>query len=72
MREARDARVRGKLVHGSDWPILALPPGRRLGVRAAPRLMPERNWMRRNILIKQQLGFEEAYWRRAGTLPRPA
>jgi uncharacterized protein len=65
-----DALVRGKLVHGSDWPILALPPGRCLGIREALRLMSERNWMRRDILIKQQLGFDEAYWRRAATLLR--
>ena len=28
--------------------------------------MTERNWMRRDVLIKQALGFDDAYWHRAG------
>src|SRR4051812_40377856 len=57
--------VREKLVHGSDWPIIALPPATKLGWANAFELMHERNWMKRDVMIKQQLGFDEAYWNRA-------
>jgi predicted TIM-barrel fold metal-dependent hydrolase len=66
----RDEVVRQKLVHGSDWPIICIPPVTRLGWRAARRLLAERNWMRRDVLTKQLLGFDEAYWHRAGKLLR--
>jgi predicted TIM-barrel fold metal-dependent hydrolase len=61
----KDPVVRAKLVHGSDWPIIALPRVRDFGVRGSVRLMRDRNWMRRDVRIKQQLGFDDAYWRRA-------
>jgi uncharacterized protein len=63
----RDPLVRGKLVHGSDWPILSIPPLPRLGLRRSLNLMRQhRNWMRRDVLIKQALGlFDDAYWHRA-------
>jgi hypothetical protein len=32
--------------------------------------MVQRNWMRRDVLIKQQLGFDDAYWRRAAEVLR--
>jgi hypothetical protein len=67
--------VRSKLVHGSDWPIIALPPLMDLGVRRSWSVMFEPNWMRRDIQIKQHLGFDDAYWRRAAEvlrLPRRA
>lgn len=69
----RDRAVREKLVHGSDWPVIALPPLMDLGVGASVKMMRERNWMRRDILIKERLGFDEAYWRRgAKVLKLPA
>ena len=69
-RILRDPTVRAKLLHGSDWPIIALPPAMELGVGRSLRAMGERNWMRRDVLIKQQLGFDDAYWRRAATVLR--
>jgi predicted TIM-barrel fold metal-dependent hydrolase len=65
-----DDAVRRKLVHGSDWPIIALPPISRLGVGCCFDMLAEGNWMLRDILIKQKLGFDADYWRRAGTLLR--
>ena len=68
-RLLEDDVVRAKLVHGSDWPILPLPPLRRTGVRAAVESMRETNWMKRDALIKQRLGLvEDEYWTRAGRL----
>jgi hypothetical protein len=65
-----DEAVRRKLVHGSDWPVISLPP-LRLGLRTALRLTwAEPNWMRRDVLIKRALGFDDAYWHRAATLLR--
>lgn len=63
-----DDVVREKLVHGSDWPILPLPPLRHTGWRSALSLMREKNWMKRDALVKQRLGLEGDYWRRAGRL----
>ncbi len=65
-----DPVVRAKLVHGSDWPIIALPPVTELGIRKSLANMRERNWIRRDVLIKQQLGFDDAYWRRAAEVLR--
>ena len=65
-----DPVVRRKLVHGSDWPILPMPPGMSLGLVSACDLWLEPNWMRRDVLIKQCLGFDEQYWRRAATILR--
>ena len=67
-RVLNDPVVRAKLVHGSDWPIIPLPPVMELGIRRSLAAMRERNWMRRDVLIKQQLGFDDAYWRRAGQI----
>ena len=64
-----DPVVRQKLVHGSDWPIIAIPP-RRVGLGNLCRLWAEPNWMRRDVQIKKQLGFEDAYWQRAGRILR--
>lgn len=62
--------VRNKLVHGSDWPIIPVPP-RRIGwLNAARLLIGERNWLSRDIRIKERLGFDEAYWHRAAGLLR--
>jgi len=65
-----DPVVRCKLVHGSDWPIIPLPPVERLGLRRSFGLMRERNWMRRDILIKRELRFDDAYWQRAAKVLR--
>jgi predicted TIM-barrel fold metal-dependent hydrolase len=65
-----DDAVRAKLVHGSDWPILPLPPLRHTGWRSAISLMRERNWMKRDALVKQRLGLEGEYWTRAARLLR--
>jgi hypothetical protein len=66
----KDEAVRRKLVHGSDWPIVAMPPLRVGPWRAVRLLLGERNWMRRDVRIKQALGFDDAYWHRAATLLR--
>lgn len=62
--------VRNKLVHGSDWPIIAIPPFRAVGAGEAWDLMTEPNWMRRDVLIKEKLGFDRSYWERAGRVLR--
>ncbi len=60
-----DRVVREKLLHGSDWPIISLPPVMEFGIRDSFRLMRERNWMKRDVLIKSRLGFDDAYWERS-------
>jgi predicted TIM-barrel fold metal-dependent hydrolase len=65
-----DAVVRSKLVHGSDWPILPVPPVMELGIGRTMSLMFDKNWLRRDCRIKEALGFEEAYWHRAGKVLR--
>jgi predicted TIM-barrel fold metal-dependent hydrolase len=69
-RLLEDDVVREKLVHGSDWPILPLPPLRRVGLGRALSLMREKNWMKRDALVKQRLGLEGDYWTRAARLLR--
>lgn len=59
-----DPVVSTKLVHGSDWPILPVPP-LQVGVAKGFELWREGNWMLRDVKIKQALGFDEAYWQRA-------
>ena len=65
-----DAVVREKLLHGSDWPIIAVPPAMRIGLRESVRALADRNWMRRDITIKKMLGFDEAYFQRAAGVLR--
>jgi predicted TIM-barrel fold metal-dependent hydrolase len=70
-----DPVVRAKLVHGSDWPIIAVPPVTRIDLGTTVGLMRDGNWMRRDVRIKRQLGFDEEYWGRAGLvlgIPAPA
>ena len=63
-----DHAVRRKLVHGSDWPIISVPPVR-IGLRKAMSLfLRESNWLRRDVLVKRALGFDDDYWHRAATL----
>jgi predicted TIM-barrel fold metal-dependent hydrolase len=66
----RDPIVRNKLIHGSDWPIIPIPPVFRLGFAESMELMHDRNWMRRDIAIKRELGFDDDYWHRAGKVLR--
>lgn len=66
----KDEVVRRKLVHGSDWPLMPLPPGRLGPVKVLRLVLGENNWLRRDLLIKRALGFEDAYWHRAATLLR--
>jgi predicted TIM-barrel fold metal-dependent hydrolase len=63
-------RVREKLLHGSDWPIIAIPPVKHVGWPRAFALITEKNWMKRDVMIKRQLGFDDAYWLRAATVLR--
>jgi predicted TIM-barrel fold metal-dependent hydrolase len=65
-----DDIVRRKLVHGSDWPIISIPTKRAGWLKAAELLLAEDNWMRRDVLTKQALGFDSNYWQRAATLLR--
>ncbi|MBC7785149.1 MAG: amidohydrolase family protein [Burkholderiales bacterium] len=65
-----DQRVMAKVVHGSDWAVMPIPPVARLGLSRSVQLMEEENWLRRDVLIKQAIGFDEAYWNRCATLLR--
>ena len=47
----RDPVVRGRVIHGSDWPIISFPPLVQVGPLAAIELMRGKNWMRRDVLI---------------------
>ena len=67
----RDPLLRSKLLHGSDWPILPLPP-LSVGLGRAMELMAEENWIRRDVLIKESLGLDRDYWLRAGRVLRLA
>ena len=70
LRILEDPTLRTKMVHGSDWPIIPLPPWQRIGLGGAIRLLREKNWMRRDVLAKRALGFDQAYWNRAETILR--
>jgi hypothetical protein len=63
-----DPVLRKKLVHGSDWPIPAFPPPFRLGWHEAWKLVKQENWMKRDVLIKQKLGFDDDYWHRGAAI----
>ncbi len=60
-----DETLRSKIVHGSDWPIVPVAYVGRLGVGESLQLMAESNWLKRDVLIKHRLGFDDAYWQRA-------
>jgi len=65
-----DSRLRAKVVHGSDWPVMPIPPLTQLGPAATIHLMEQRNWLRRDVQIKRRLGFDDAYFNRGATLLR--
>jgi predicted TIM-barrel fold metal-dependent hydrolase len=62
-----DPIVRDKILHGSDWPILPVPP-MKIGLFPALKAWAETNWIKRDVEIKRKLGFDENYWNRAGKL----
>jgi predicted TIM-barrel fold metal-dependent hydrolase len=66
-----DDLLRSKLIHGSDWPILPLPP-LTCGLERAMELMTDENWIRRDVRIKQALGLDRDYWLRAAKILRLA
>ncbi|HEV7299782.1 MAG TPA: amidohydrolase family protein [Tepidisphaeraceae bacterium] len=67
-----DPQLREKIIHGSDWPILPVPPLMQIGVGKSFRLWRDRNWIRRDMAIKRALGFDDAYWHRAAKVLRLA
>lgn len=66
----KDERVRNKLIHGSDWPIICYPSTKYVSVTKVPGMMFDLNWMRRDVKIKQAMGFDDAYFRRAAKVLR--
>ncbi len=66
----RHADLRAKVVHGSDWPILPFAPPHLLGLHTAASLMRQRNWLRRDLLIKRALGLGDDYFHRAAKILR--
>ena len=60
-----DPAVMAKVIHGSDWPVIPIPPVTKIGLTATAEMFGESNWIRRDILIKQRLGFPTDYWSRA-------
>ncbi|MBO0698367.1 MAG: amidohydrolase family protein [Zavarzinella sp.] len=65
-----DEAVRQKVVHGSDWPVPSFATYRAGPLRALTLLLTEGNWMRRDVLVKRAVGFDDAYFHRAATLLR--
>ena len=65
-----DDRLRSKLVHGSDWPVIPIPPAMLLGAAEVVRQLEQGNWIRRDAAIKRKLGLDDAYFTRAATILR--
>jgi predicted TIM-barrel fold metal-dependent hydrolase len=65
-----DEAVRRKVVHGSDWPIPSLATFRAGPLTALKLLATEGNWVRRDVLVKRAVGFDDDYFRRAATILR--
>jgi len=65
-----DDEVRTKIVHGSDWPIPSFATLKAGPLRAMKLLLTEGNWMRRDVLVKRAVGFDDAYFARAATILR--
>ena len=66
----KDDAVRKKLVHGSDWPVISLPPFRAGVFRSLWLLVSDGNWIRRDVRAKRALGLDDEYFRRASTILR--
>ncbi|WP_439630001.1 amidohydrolase family protein [Gemmata sp.] len=67
-----DAGVRRKVVHGSDWPIPSVPT-LKAGAGTALRLLVTEgngNWVRRDVLAKRAVGFDDDYFHRAADVLR--
>lgn len=67
-----DETARRKLIHGSDWPVSCVPPPLRVGLGKWAALMREGNGIRRDVLAKRALGFDEEYFQRASKVLRLA
>ncbi|HEY7114938.1 MAG TPA: amidohydrolase family protein, partial [Tepidisphaeraceae bacterium] len=65
-----DPAVMAKVIHGSDWPVIPIPPVTRLGLAATAELLHEPNWIKRDVKIKQRLGFGPEYWERGAKVLR--
>lgn len=65
-----DDRLLAKVVHGSDWPVIPIPPVTQLGPIEALRQAEQGNWIRRDVAIKRKLGFGDAYFERAASILR--
>jgi predicted TIM-barrel fold metal-dependent hydrolase len=65
-----DPAVMAKVVHGSDWPVIPIPPATKLGLSATAEMFHERNWLKRDIEIKRRLGFGKEYWERGARVLR--
>jgi len=65
-----DDQVRRKLIHGSDFPILPVPPPSRIGMGNTLDLLTESNWIQRDVRTKEMLGLGAAYWNRAAQVLR--
>ena len=63
-----DERLRAKLVHGSDWPVIPIPPAWQLGAAEALRQFEQSNWLRRDVAIKRKLGLDNTYFERAASI----
>ncbi len=65
-----DPVVRSKIIHGSDWPVPPIPHPMRLGMGKTFELLDEPNWLKRDIHIKQALGFTAEDFSRGATVLR--
>jgi len=65
-----DPLVRGRLVHGSDWPVPAWPRPWQHGLSRSLDLVRVRNGLDRDVLIKRDLGFDDDYWQSAAQILR--
>ena len=65
-----DKELNLKLLHGSDWAVISLPPILSLKPTDTLRAFADRNWMRRDVMIKKALGFDESYFHRAAKVLR--
>lgn len=64
-----DDAVRRKLVHGSDWPVISAPLPR-IGWSQYWSSWREPNWMKRDVIVKRAIGFDDDYFARAATILR--
>ncbi len=65
-----DNRVRNKIIHGSDWPVLPIPNPMRIGVGQSFALLDDENWFRRDIRIKKAIGLTDADFHRGDQVLR--